>query len=199
MVADEQDLHDGRDEEQDARAWNASVRLARCEGPTVPDYSQENDGNRKDDLLQKARPGQVWPVVAPRRRDELAGVGVSAAEGRRDVSTAAVAAGPGHDRDGDEAAEEEQIQDQGRDAEALEPADEARQEQGEGGPDDGAARDALDRLDAVGLSEIILRLHREEVRVDGENQDGAQELNQPQQGLARLEESATYRHRGMGC
>lgn len=61
------------------------------------------------------------------------------------------------DGDGDEPGAEEHIEENGQDCEASDAAQEAGQERGEGGVDDGGAGDALDSLHPRGFMLVMFR------------------------------------------
>lgn len=173
MMTDEKHLDDGRQEEED----------------------KQDDGDGKGGLLQSTGALQVGRIVPVRRvGGGDAGSRVTAAEGRRDVIAACTTTAPSQNGDGDEGADEEQVEDQGQCTKRSQAADEAREEKSEQCPEHGSSGDALNGFDRPWLDEVMSTLSGEEVGEDAKDEGGPQKLDQSQQRLRRLEHQTTERH-----
>jgi hypothetical protein len=98
------------------------------------------------------------------------------------------------DGDGDEGAAAKEVEEHGKERKDLLAAEEACEQDREDGVQHNRAGHALDSLLPARDGDIAVRLHREEVAVDAEDDSGAAELERIQDGRAEPQESAADSH-----
>lgn len=119
--------------------------------------TNENDRDGKDTLLHATSSPVVGNVVSTdsieigRTRCSR----ISITQRRRDETVAATSTSSVHVGDGDEASDEEDIEDQGQSAETRKTSDEASKESGDQSPEDSCTGDTLDGFDPFSLEEIV--------------------------------------------